>query len=150
MSGDRIPFYLVQRMTSRDTGRPGFDGYFALDYMGSAEFEWGAIPDSLKAIRANRKIVTRKATAVRHGVSREVWFVGGAKDVEHAIAKLNEWLADERPHSKELSYFPEQVEGVAREWQTSIDAWWALRGNVMFALDERVAERLARAIGAKR
>lgn len=150
MSGDRIPFYLVQRMTSRDAGRSGFDGYFELDYMGSAEFEWGAIPDSLKAIRANRKIVTRKATASRHGVVRDVWFVGGAKDVEHAIAKLNDWLGEERVHSKEPSHFPEQVEGIANEWQTRADAWWALRGNVMFALDEQVAERLACAIGAKR
>ncbi len=46
------PFYLVQRlMPGLPGGRVNPFGYgvlgdYALDYMGSAEFEWGALPDS--------------------------------------------------------------------------------------------------------
>ena len=48
--------YLIQRgkFANRDH-KKGIDSILSFDYMGSAEFEWGALPDSLDDIRANIK-----------------------------------------------------------------------------------------------
>lgn len=45
--------HLIQRMTHNDypANRKGVDVFFSLDYMGSSEFEFGSIPNSLKIMR---------------------------------------------------------------------------------------------------
>ena len=44
--------YLIQRANFADNdGRKGIDSILSLDYMGSSEFEWGALPESLNRIR---------------------------------------------------------------------------------------------------
>ena len=67
----RNRFYLVQRLSPQEwPNAKGFDAYFSCEYMGSAEFEWGALPDSLKRLRAGKLIAT---TLDVDGVT--VWFV---------------------------------------------------------------------------
>jgi len=48
--------YLIQRAKfcndQRETAK-GIDKLLQFDYMGSAEFEWGALPESLKRVREN-------------------------------------------------------------------------------------------------
>jgi hypothetical protein len=147
----RLPFYLMQRMTAEDRpGRPGIDGLFSLDYMGAAEFEWGAIPDSLKAMRGQRRrLVIESLNVSREGVTRPVYFVGGRDDVAAAMAEFPAWFAEDYPHGKEWSYLPENFTGTANEWQQRTNAWWALRGNVMLALDPVIAERLRDGVKGK-
>lgn len=48
----RGDFYLIQRMAQRKDTSRGIDGSFKLSYMGSAEFEWGAIPKAIIAYNA--------------------------------------------------------------------------------------------------
>lgn len=45
--------YLIQRMKERkfDDSRRGVAKFFAFDYMGSTEFEWGAVPKAISAMR---------------------------------------------------------------------------------------------------
>jgi hypothetical protein len=46
--------YLVQRARIEDRDyKKGIDSIVHLDYMGATEYEWGAVPDSLKRIRAD-------------------------------------------------------------------------------------------------
>jgi len=47
--------YLIQRAKFYESDRKGIDGILQFDYMGAAEFEWGALPESLKRMRENRK-----------------------------------------------------------------------------------------------
>lgn len=46
--------YLVQRMEEREgpNDRKGVEAFFCMNYMGSAEFEFGALPNALRRIRA--------------------------------------------------------------------------------------------------
>lgn len=46
--------YCIQRgkFENRE-GKQGIDSLLSFDYMGSSEFEWGALPSSLKRVRAN-------------------------------------------------------------------------------------------------
>lgn len=45
-------FYLIQRGTFKEERKflTGLDGVVSLDYMGSAEFEWGAIPKAYRRL----------------------------------------------------------------------------------------------------
>jgi hypothetical protein len=46
---------LIQRVRYRKNDlRKGIDAFFEFDYMGSSEFEWGALPKSLKLMRELR------------------------------------------------------------------------------------------------
>lgn len=139
-------FYLMQRVSTRDHVTPerGFDGYVSLDYMGAAEFEFGAVPESLKRIRSHADVVTSVMSVDGH----QVWLVGGRADVEAAAAALPDWLAS--PRSKERSYLPEQIAGRASKYQLQTNCWWALGADVMLALSEDVAETLVFAIKARR
>jgi len=51
--------YLIQRMKVRNQTKndelPGIDSIFSMDYMGSSEFEWDALPESLKRVCKNIK-----------------------------------------------------------------------------------------------
>lgn len=66
---------LVQRMTLRDrenTSGKGVDRFFSMDYMGAAEFEWGALPGSLKRMRESVRPSIRR---IKHA-QNIVWYVG--------------------------------------------------------------------------
>lgn len=144
----RVPFYLTQRLRRRDRRMgPGFDGLFACDYMGSAEFEWGALPESLGRIRETKKrLVVHTGEVTRNGVTATVYVVGDRRRVEFVPAALTEWMAEARPHGKEATWFPEQVDGTSKDWMRATDAWWALRSDVMWSLDAETANRLMEGI----
>lgn len=83
--------YLVQRMEAR-TGAPsdkkGVDALFRMDYMGAAEFEFGALPSALRRIRENLPLpapVEIKAT--RDGEPVSLWYVGPA----NALPAVTYW-----------------------------------------------------------
>lgn len=139
-------FYLVQRLQQRDrllVGASGFDRAFACEYMGSAEFEWGALPDSLKRMRsAGRKLVVHEGEVSRGGVSVPVFIVGHRKDVAAIPERLTEWMTEPYPYGKERTHFPEQVDGTANEWEARTHAWWALNEDVMWALRADIASAL--------
>lgn len=144
MSAD---FYLVQRLDRRDAGMTGFDARFGCQYMGSSEFEWGAIPDSLKRIRSARKVVIHEGEVTRKGITRTVYVVGDKKVVTGIPERLTAWMVDEHPRGKEWSYFPEYVDGTQSEYQNA-DAWWGLGEDAMWTLDATIADDLLAAIGA--
>jgi hypothetical protein len=80
--------HLIQRLQKTYDGKPregakGVDRFFMMDYMGSSEFEWGALPASLKRIRAMPKIAEPKRIKVNQYV---VWYVGPAE--YHEVAEL--------------------------------------------------------------
>lgn len=70
--------HLVQRVRLRrpEDRRPergSIDGVFVFDYMGSAEFEWGALPTCLKELRAAPVL---PAVQLRAAAGQVAWFVG--------------------------------------------------------------------------
>lgn len=144
---ERLSFYLTQRLNSRD--RPsgkGFDALFECHYMGASEFEWGAIPESLARMRAARKVGLHIGRVTRKDITIPVFVVGDVKRIESVPDALTAWIADDYPRGKEMTYFPERVEGAAKEWHARTDAWWSLTDDVMWALDADTADRLLRGV----
>jgi hypothetical protein len=57
--------YLVQRLEEREFGEgKGVDAHFSMAYMGSSEFEFGALPQSLKEQRSNG-MLDRKPVVIK-------------------------------------------------------------------------------------
>ena len=52
MNKEKMRFWLIQRAEIEPRDQKGIDGLIHLDYMGSAEFEFGSVPKSLKQIRS--------------------------------------------------------------------------------------------------
>lgn len=121
--------WLVQRLTREDSPRRGFDGVFRCQYMGSAEFEFGALPESLRRIRGGKKVGT--STVEVEG--RTVYLYGPRANREAVAAALPEWVAAGCP-GKEWSYFDRHLAGTADRYE-AVDVWWAVREDVLFALD---------------
>ncbi|MBT1542447.1 hypothetical protein KK103_11795 [Curtobacterium flaccumfaciens pv. flaccumfaciens] len=151
---DRMRFYLVQRLKRRSEpagNAVGFDQHFALEYMGSSEFEWGAIPKALQSVRV--KPVTAKVIPITlNGTTRDVHVVTHAGKHEQAGQALQAWGAgsDRRPPfcGKEASHFDFQFFGIERPYDTT-EAWWSIDDDVAFALDAKAAELLVRAFNEK-
>jgi hypothetical protein len=142
-------------------------GDYDLEYMGSAEFEWGAIPEALK----------RFQDAGKKGLVVCEWSYGGhafdflyrEKDGEPFEA-WTDWaegrrrdeytgkVYEERPfYGKEPPYeLQERIDGATKprfgdEWRT--DVWWGLGENVMWAFRDdghlpRMLESMVREVAA--
>lgn len=151
-TGDHRDFWLVQRMRLREAPQPnatGIDRVFALEYMGSAEYEWDTPKLSLALIRSARKLVIHEEIVTRAGRTRPVYFVGPAKTMAVTVASFTAWFAgdhvggsDRYLREKEASWFDLRFAGDDGDYHASVVGWWAFRAPVMFSLDRGVAERM--------
>lgn len=149
-------FYLTQRLTRRvRAGAKGFDGEFGCQYMGSAEFEWGALaefewgalPESLARMRQARRRLTVHVGRVQRGDVTAPVFVVGHRDCVAAVPDaLTAWMVDPYPRGKEMTYFPEHVDRSVKDYQAATHAWWSLTDDVMWALDADTADLLLKAV----
>jgi hypothetical protein len=112
---------------------------FSCHYMGSAEFEFGALPRGLKRIRAGRNIGRSPVVIDGH----TVYVVGSKAARDAAPDLLREWMAA-GCRGQEWAAFPEHLTGEPT-W-TNVDAWWALGEDFMFALRAAVADDLVTAV----
>ncbi|HTE58724.1 MAG TPA: hypothetical protein VK631_00135 [Solirubrobacteraceae bacterium] len=161
-------FYLVQRMkrswrADRPEGSPthaldnlsnvfgyGHMGDYDLDYMGSAEFEWGAIPEAYdRFVKAGKGLTLTEWTYNGHvldflyiekdGEPFDAWadWAEGRSAPDEYSGKVYEqprFDGKERPYELE-----ERIDGATAprfgdDWRTHV--WWALNGNVMWAFHE--------------
>ena len=148
---DNYP-YLVQRLRwtgeadknpyhTTDKGPPQerkVGDYFNFDYMGSAEFEWGAIPAAKRRLRALLE-------GEGWGEPREIkveehvcWYVGPKAQYDLAVTWFTEELSGEYTGMKEISNLKTAYTS-PETW--SPNGWWAIdggerpdEGRAMFAL----------------
>ena len=125
----------------------GFDGFFRLGYMGAAEYEWGAAPASLRAMREDLRDLGISHFYVE---DRQVFVVGSSQRRLHFMAILPGWLAAGHP-GKYVYSFPRALRakpGDETEFGRRPDAWWALREHVMFTFSAETAAVLMRGVMA--
>lgn len=148
MSNDGIP-WLIQRVKRRShvaEHQKGFDRIFELDYMGSSEFEFGTIPQALKAMRANKNETwtIRSITVGKH----TAYFVGQPDMVNIATQVFDDELkptySERKFRHKEGTYLYESYNPVKGKNYNLFDAWWALDVAMPFFLfkDKKHAEEL--------
>jgi len=129
---------LIQRIKRRNytsESQKGFDRIFELDYMGSAEFEFGTIPQALKAMRANKDKEWIIRT-IQTGPS-VCYFVGAPGMMNIAIQVFEDELkerADRKLRHKERTGIYESYNPSKQNEYSRYDAWWALDCEMPFFL----------------
>ena len=156
----KSPFYwyLVQRLEGRQptTSRNGVDALVSHDYMGSAEFEWGAVPKAWKALRAavssgmffqfeHPDLIMRGVDSQPKSVHVIMAQVGMGSEVSQVARDLED-LAAMKIHTKEWTDF-EPIAEQSRNRTVRADAWLKLCERdrdipVFFTTDKRLFDRM--------
>jgi hypothetical protein len=131
--------YLIQRAT---INRPLVKGRLSeavdLDYMGSAEFEFGALPRSLRAMQA--KVDSVKLTVDNRITDNErslrVLHTFNETEFEEYFKFILRMRGDDL-RLKECSRFEAN-----RNWAADTDLWWDIENHVFWSFDKIFMNRL--------
>lgn len=113
-----------------------------LDYMGSAEFEFGALPMSLRALQArvdDIKITVEPRITGESGESLRVLHTFTPDEYEEYVGHLLKLRAG-TARTKESTYF--DVEHPKHFKTLRCDLWWDIDNHVMWSFDKVFMKRL--------
>jgi hypothetical protein len=122
--------YLLQRASfknGKDKSGKGIDTIISLDYMGSSEFEWGALPNSLKNIRKDINDYTYLDVLVSDKLITVFCKVSQKSDVELYLINL----AKNNMILKEFSAFDSYINNDGY-FKDRFDFWWDIDNDLMF------------------
>lgn len=138
-------WYLIQRCEDRGvtTGRKGVDKILAFDYMGSAEFEFGALGTAIKQFRNLKGAITLTKSSIKTRFNKPVWIVApNAADITD-IEKRLIVLSKDKMRLKERSYFDYWFDKSASDYKKGITSWLVLDNTpVFFSVDEGTARKM--------
>jgi hypothetical protein len=143
------PIYLVQLGQKRKEpleAKEGIDALISWEYMGSAEFEWGALPNSLKRFRASAKSFEAKATGLKATDGRSLMLLCRPEDrseIEEFLKGNSKTRDHKRWFLKERLELAESLapEAEANKWRL-YDVWWDVENDWMAVLGEKLAEKV--------
>lgn len=147
--------YLIQRMSFKDhlPEKYSFDDLLSLDYMGSAEFEFGALPKSLREMRDN---ISEYSIFKIHNVlnikTGFYLFLICKDSQKEQYMKYIESMANGSWRGKEALKLTPHITGKAygekaRDYDLNCDAWWDIDNHVIFTFGKCNAEKIVKAIG---
>lgn len=135
--------YLIQRAEIK---RPlnKFDGSklsgaVSFEYMGSAEFEFGAVPAAFREFRANHdKVKVSKVGEIvdDQGRTLRVYHYLSDEDFAIYVGHLKD-LRKDKLRTKEVTYF-----GPCVHYKPKTDFWWDIVNNVIWSFDKEFMKRL--------
>ena len=123
----------------------------SMDYMGSAEFEYGALPKSFRRIEAQfllyKKITVKEVTACLGDSDRTFTLRLFANfdtpdDEVIYVRELLETLRGQRRLKESLRIEMDKSGVVVLDPQTYADFWWDIRNDVFFSFDKQFMSRL--------
>lgn len=118
---------------------------FRFDYMGSSEFEWGAIPKALSKIVENKDNYVVGYLGYENG--KKVWYICDINDELEVQARIEMLAIDERQFRlKEQCGLKRVLEGKS-EWLRDVCGWLELNNGFMFFTDEEMAEKVVKLFG---
>ena len=126
----------------------GIDALLKFDYMGAAEFEYGALPKSLARIRESfSEYKLYSHTFYAYGKTKVVSFL--CKEADKVEVELTlEKLSLNSLRLKERCDLSEYVFGIGTEW--SNDFWWDIDNDFMFwKEDKEFTENFLKALKIK-
>ena len=105
--------YLIQRGKIKDKKdidvKRGISGVISLDYMGSAEFEWGTLPRSLQKIARNYDNFDIVKTGHKSPDGRYLFLISEKDKYDSICKEINNLLLDPRYLLKEESFIREAL-----------------------------------------
>jgi hypothetical protein len=120
--------WLIQRgkFQNRDF-KSGIDSILSFDYMGSSEFEWGALPNSLKNIRKDLNEYTYLDVPIKDKVITVFCNDSQKSDIKIYLSQL----AENKMTLKEFSAFDSYVNDDGY-YKDKFDFWWDITNDLMF------------------
>jgi len=119
---------LIQRakFENRDY-KKGIDSIVHFDYMGSSEFEWGALPESLGKIRDLINDYTYLDVPIKGKVITVFCKNSQKSDVKQYLTELseNKW------YLQEYSDFDNYI-NPSQNFKSRTDFWWDISNHLMF------------------
>lgn len=123
--------YCIQRAKfQKNEGKKGIDSLLRFDYMGSSEFEWGALPSSLKRVRENLSNYVQFQYSFKKYPSKVVT-VFCKKEQEEFIGDILEKLALRQIRLKEFSAFDSYIKDDGY-FKDKFDFWWDIDQDWFF------------------
>lgn len=137
-------------------------GIFSFDYMGSAEFEFGAVPEALSAIAKDHKRLTSGSLTIaladvqkgwdeKHppaaGAEAEVFYLCRAQHSREVSERIRAMAAEDHKF-KESTRLPSTLRP-AREWDGETVGWLELDNGFMFFTDEGMWEQTCALFGVE-
>lgn len=120
--------YLIQRgKFINNESKNGIDKIIYYDYMGSAEFEWGALPKSLNRIRQDIDNYIYLDIPIKDKVISVFCKYSLKNDIEQYLIALSEnrWIL------KEFSAFDSYINNDGY-FKDKFDFWWDIGNDIMF------------------
>jgi len=119
---------LIQRGKFEDRDfKNGIDSITNFDYMGSSEFEWGALPESLGKIRADIYSYTYMDVPMKDKVITVFCKDSQKSDVRDYLTNL----AENKWRLQEYSDFDNYI-NPTEYFKSRTDFWWDIENNFMF------------------
>jgi hypothetical protein len=119
---------LIQRakFENRDY-KKGIDSIVHFDYMGSSEFEWGALPESLGKIRDLINDYTYLDVLIKDKVITVFCKDSQKSEVKQYLTELseNKW------YLQEYSNFDNYI-NPSQNFKSETDFWWDISNHLMF------------------
>lgn len=135
------------------------DPIFRIDYMGAAEFEFGAIPKTLGSL-AEDNLVSGQMTVAAKDIQSKMWrkktpepqdrtvYYLCRADHADAIEQRIRDLAKDTFRLKEMSYVPEAL-NPADEYEKKYIGWLELDNGFFFFVDETAWRETCKLFGAE-
>ena len=142
----------MQRLTEKEylnTTASGIDKVFSVEYMGAAEFEFGALPSSLKRIRSSMDefVVEKLPIKTFDGLSVQIF---AHEECIKEAKKYTEMMAkDDYPFiQKFASRLKSRIEGKSKGDKTVV--YWDIENDWFIVLGEKNIDKLISALGEKK
>ena len=125
---------------------------FTFDYMGSAEFEFGAVPETLSKIFENRSKYIDFSTPVKYRYKNwkedkiktgtvDVYVICAEKDKEEIIERLSNFAKGSNRETKERIRLNEALANA--EYSEKLIGWLELDNGYMFFKDQETGKKTA-------
>lgn len=129
--------YLIQRAKIEyREHKTGVDSILRFDYMGSAEFEWGALPKSLDIVRG----LLDKYICFDTEVNGKALTVFCNQDIMQEVPEYLEGIYTNKFHLKEASFFDDVIDGTGY-WKDRVNCWWDIGNHLFFWLKDDEFEK---------
>ncbi len=119
--------YLIQRGRFQNQNhKNGIDSIIRFDYMGSAEFEFGALPESLKIIRDNIGDYVYQEISLKNKIITVFYNKKFKNDIVEFLTKLseNKFTLKEWPDFDSYIYDKKDY--------LNTNFWWDIENHLMF------------------
>jgi len=155
--------YLVQRCSSynldalaekktllaiEESRTPTIYELLAFDYMGSSEFEWGAIPKAVRTLESQKDFAIKQIPELKNFAGDPVFVYCSSQHFDEIIEFI-ESLSKMDYRLKEPTYFDHYFAGL-RKWHR-IDFWFAIDGvggGFVWSFDESLLQEFVKGLPA--